>query len=102
MPAMDLTIFARFHARPGQAAAVEAALRDVVPKSRAEPGCLGIEAHRSIQDPDLFFIHSRWLDVAAFERHAELPHTVRFVAAVTAAIDHPLEVARAQPLDPPV
>jgi len=98
---MDLTIFARFHARPGQAAAVEAALREVVPPTRAEPGCLHIEAHRSIQDADLFFIHSRWLDLAAFERHADLPHTVRFLAAMAPLIDHPLEVSRARPLDPP-
>jgi len=98
---MNLTIFARFHSRPGQAAAVEAALREVVPQSRAEAGCLGIEAHRSIQDPDLFFIHSRWRDLAAFERHAALPHTERFVATMTPLIDHPLEVSRASPLEPP-
>ncbi|MEP6475397.1 MAG: putative quinol monooxygenase [Gemmatimonadota bacterium] len=98
---MDLTIFARFHSRPGQAAAVEAALRAVVPPSRREPGCLGIEAHRSVQDADIFFIHSRWVDLAAFEGHATLPHTVAFLATMGPLIDHPLEVSRARPLDPP-
>src|SRR4051794_10520322 len=101
MPAMHLTIFARFHARPGQAEAMDVALRQVAPPTRAEPGCLGIEAHRSIQDPDLFFIHSRWVDEAAFERHAALPHTVAFIAAAQALVDQPLEVSRARPLDPP-
>jgi quinol monooxygenase YgiN len=97
---MELTIFARFHARDGQADAVAAALREVVPPSRAEPGCVAIEAYRSIQDPDLFFISSRWVDEAAFELHARLPHTVTFLARVQPLIDHPLEVSRTRPLDP--
>jgi quinol monooxygenase YgiN len=93
---MGLTIFARFHARPGQAGAVAAALREVVGPSQAEAGCLGIEAFRSIQDPDLFFIHSRWIDEPAFEVHAALPHTLLFLATVQALIDHPLDVSRTE------
>ena len=96
---MELSIFGRFHARPGQAEALAAALREVVPPSRAEPGCLLIEAYRSIQDADLFHIHSRWVDEAAFELHAGLAHTVAFLARVQPLIDQPLEVSRARPLD---
>ncbi|HEV7386756.1 MAG TPA: putative quinol monooxygenase [Phenylobacterium sp.] len=96
---MELSIFGRFHAGPGQAEAVAAALGDVVPPSRAEPGCAFIEAYRSIQDPDLFHIHSRWVDEAAFELHAGLAHTVAFLERVRPLIDHPLEVSRARPLD---
>jgi quinol monooxygenase YgiN len=98
---MELTVFARFHARPGQAAAVAAALREVVGPSRAEPGCLAIETFRSIQDADLFFIHSRWIDHAAFEVHAALPHTLLFLATVRTLVDHPLEVSRTEPLTSP-
>jgi quinol monooxygenase YgiN len=98
---MQLTIFGRFHARPGQAQAVAAAIGEVAPPTRAEPGCLWIETYRSIQDPDLFFINSRWTDEAAFEAHAALPHTRAFLARVEGLIDHPLEVARTAPLDPP-
>jgi len=36
---MELFIFARFHAREGEEAAVAAALRDVIGPSRAEPDC---------------------------------------------------------------
>ena len=95
---MELFIFARFHGREGQEAAVAAALRDVISPSRAEPGCIAIAAYRSIRDPRLFFIHSRWIDEAAFEIHAELPHTVRFMERVQQLIDHPLEVTRAHPI----
>ena len=93
---MELFIFARFHARPGNEGGVEEALLDVVAPSREEPGCLSIHAFRSSRDPRLFYIHSRWNDEAAFERHAGLPHTIHFVERVGSLIDHPLEVTRAE------
>jgi quinol monooxygenase YgiN len=93
---MELFIFARFHARPGHESAVEKALRDVIGPSSEEPGCLSIGAFRSTRDPQLFHVHSRWKDEAAFEIHAGLPHTVRFLERVAPLIDHPLDVTRAQ------
>jgi quinol monooxygenase YgiN len=96
---MELYIFGRFHAREGQDDAVAAALREVIGPSRREPGCLAIEHFRSIRDPRLFYVHSRWIDEAAFETHAGLPHTVRFLEQVQPLIDHPLDVTRARPLD---
>lgn len=95
---MELFIFARFHAREGQDATVAAALRAVVAPTRAEPGCIAITAFRALRDARLFYIHSRWQDEAAFERHAELPHTRHFLAQVEPAIDHPLDIARTEPL----
>jgi quinol monooxygenase YgiN len=97
---MELFIFARFHATPGQDQAVEAALRDVIGPTRKEPGCLAIEAYRSTRDPRLFYIHSRWIDEAAFEIHAGLAHTVRFIERVRTLIDHDLDITRARPLPP--
>jgi quinol monooxygenase YgiN len=96
---MELTIFGRFHAREGHEAAVAAAIREVVGPTRAEAGCLEIESYGSIQDPALFYIHSRWIDDAAFEAHALLPHTVRFLEKVEPLIDHPLDVAQARPVE---
>ena len=98
---MELFIFGRFHARKGQEDAVAAALREVIGPSRKEPGCLAIDAYLSNRDPGLFYIHSRWIDEAAFEAHAGLSHTVLFLKRVQPLIDHPLDVTRAQPLDPP-
>jgi quinol monooxygenase YgiN len=72
---MELFIFGRFHAREGEEEAVAAALREVVGASRIEAGCLAIAAFRSARDPRLHWVHSRWIDEAAFEAHIELPHT---------------------------
>jgi quinol monooxygenase YgiN len=93
---MEMFIFARFHARPGDEAAVADALHDILAPSREEPGCLSIHAFRSTRDPRVFYIHSRWKDEAAFDHHASLPHTVRFVERVKLLIDHPLDVTRAR------
>jgi quinol monooxygenase YgiN len=95
---MELFIFGRFHARAGEESAVAAVIREVVVPTREEPGCLFIQAYRSIRDPRLFYIHSRWVDDASFEAHAELPHTLRFLERVEALIDHPLDVTRARPI----
>ena len=43
---MELFIFARFHARPGNEAAVADAMRDCLAPTREEPGCLGIHHFR--------------------------------------------------------
>jgi quinol monooxygenase YgiN len=95
---MDLFIFARFHARPGQEGAAAEALLEVLAPTREEPGCRSIHAFRSTRDPQLFYIHSRWQDEAAFDRHASLPHTARFVARMEPLIDHPFDVARTSQL----
>jgi quinol monooxygenase YgiN len=96
---MELAIFARFHARPDCEGELAAAIHEVVPQSRAEPGCLGIHAFRSTREASLFYIHSRWKDEAAFEHHAGLAHTVRFLERVQPLIDHPLDVHRTREID---
>jgi quinol monooxygenase YgiN len=95
---MELFIFARFHAREGREEAAAAALREVVGPTAAEPGCLAIGAFRASLDPRLFFIHSRWVDEAAFDLHAVLPHTVLFIRRMNELTDQPVEVVRTLPL----
>jgi quinol monooxygenase YgiN len=91
---MELFVIARFHARAGQAAAIEAALREEAGDARAEAGCVSFHVFRSTRDPGLFFIQSRWQDEAAFDHHAALPHTVRFLERVEPLIDHARDVTR--------
>jgi quinol monooxygenase YgiN len=92
---MELFIFARFHARPGNEAGVESALRKVIVPTRKESGCLSIHAFRSIKDAGLFYIHSRWVDEAGFDNHVEQPHTAQFVEEVQPLVDHELDTTRA-------
>jgi quinol monooxygenase YgiN len=57
---MEIFIFARFQTRSRAETEVEAALREVVPPSRAEGGCMSLHVFRSIRDSQVFYIHSRW------------------------------------------
>ena len=95
---MEIFIFARLHSRPGKRQELMQAMFEVQGPTREEPGCLGYGAFRSLSDPDEFYIHSRWKDMAAFERHAELAHTLRFLEAVAPLLDHPLKVVRSEQL----
>lgn len=92
----ELFIFARFHAKEGLHDQVAATIREVLAPTRQEPGCLAIDAFRATRDRRLFYIHSRWKDEAAFDHHAQLPHTVRFVEKIQTLIDHPLDVTRTE------
>jgi len=90
----EIFIFARLHARPGKQREVHQAMFDVQGPTRKEPGCLSYSAFQSVRDPDEFYIHTCWKDMAAFDHHAELPHTVRFVEVVEPLLDHPFKVTR--------
>jgi quinol monooxygenase YgiN len=95
---MEIFLFARLHARLGNRDAVRQAMFEVQEPTRQEPGCLSYGAFRSVRDPDEFYIHTRWKDMAAFELHAQLPHTVRFVESVEPLLDHPLKVTLSEQL----
>jgi quinol monooxygenase YgiN len=92
----EIFVFARLHARPGKREEVRRAMFDVQGPTRLEPGCLSYGGFHSVRDPDEFYIHTCWCDMAAFERHAELPHTVRFVENVEPLLDHPFRVTLAE------
>ena len=90
---MELFLFARLHARAGNADAVRQAILDVQGPTSNEPGCLEYHAFQSVRDPDEFYIHSRWQDAAAFDAHVALSHTKRFVECVEPLLDHRLQPA---------
>ena len=89
-----LFVFVRLHAREGCEADVAAAIHRVVDASRREPGCVGMSGFQSVRAPRLFYIHSKWVDEAAFDHHATLPHTRQFIEEVDAMVDEGREVTR--------
>ncbi len=87
---MSLHVFVRFEPRPGKEMEFRAELLRVIEPTRAEIGCVGIHVFESVREPFVFAIHSEWADEAAFELHAQLPHTVRFVGAAKELLTHPV------------
>lgn len=93
---MEQYVFVRLHARAGEEGAVERALCEVQGPSRGEVGCLSFHIYRSMRDRRLFYVHSQWSGEAAFQLHAELPHTVTFLKTVDALLDQPRDVTRTE------
>jgi quinol monooxygenase YgiN len=91
---MELFIFAPFHVRDGCDVEASAILLDQARRVREETGCLAIDTFASVRGPRLFYLHSRWIDEAAFDRHAELRDTLLFVTRMERLIDHPFDVTR--------
>jgi quinol monooxygenase YgiN len=95
---MDLHFFARFHVEEGKEEEAVEAIRAVLGPSREEAGCIAIRAFRSIRHPKLFVIHSCWIDEAAFDLHAKLPHTIRFIETMNELVDERPEMSRTHEL----
>jgi quinol monooxygenase YgiN len=86
--------FIRFEPRPGKADEFREEVLKVNGPSREEPGCIRIDVFESLREPITFAIHSEWVDEAAFELHATLPHTVRFLESAEKLLTHPVQGLR--------
>ena len=93
---MSVHFLVQFEPRPGRDMEFREELLRVVGPSRAEAGCLGMRLFESIRKPVVFAIHSEWVDEAAFELHAGLAHTVRFLEAAEELLTHPLRGMRSR------
>ena len=91
---MSFHFIVRFGPGLTEAAAFREELLSVVEPSRQEPGCVRMEVFESVRQPPIFAIHSEWTDEAAFELHASLPHTTRFLAAAEKLLRRPVEGLR--------
>ena len=91
---MSMHLFVRFEPRAGKANEFRQELRRVVEPTRAEAGCIAVDAFESWRGPFTFAIHSQWVDEASFELHAGLPHTVRFLKAADGLLTHEVKGLR--------
>lgn len=71
-------VFALLEARPDHVHDVEAALRDLLARTRDEPGALGYAVHR-VSD-DTFLVHERYVDQAACDAHFATGYVTDFLA----------------------
>ena len=95
---MELVIFGRFHAIEGNEETVRATIAEVVPQTRAEPGCLDIRLFESTNFPGVFYIHSVWRDDAALDAHREFPHMKRFLALLDSLTSNQVKAIRTHQL----
>jgi quinol monooxygenase YgiN len=99
MDGKPLHFLVRLEPKPGKEAGFREELLRVVESTRAEVGCLAIHVYESLREPFEFAIHSQWVDETAFELHAKLPHTVRFVEAAEELLTHPVQGLRSREIE---
>ena len=71
---MPYVVAATYTTKPGQEAKVEEILRTMAPLSRSEPGCVSFQAHRSPENPRVFFLYEQYVDEGGYHQHMETPH----------------------------
>jgi quinol monooxygenase YgiN len=91
---LSVHFLVRFEPLPGKEMEFRQEMLWNLEPTRAEIGCVAIHLFESLREPSVFAIHSEWVDEAAFELHAELPHTVRFLKAAEKLLAHPVQGLR--------
>lgn len=91
---MPLHTLVRFEPIPGKEQQLREELKSLLEPTRAEPGCISIHLYEALRDPLVFYIHSEWMDEAAFGAHTKLPHMARFLGLVGGLVTHPVKRIR--------
>lgn len=79
---MSYAVFATYTVRAGEEEAVIEALEAMTPLTRGEQGCLVYVAHRSAEDPTVFFLYEQYVDEDAFKAHVASEHFERHIKGV--------------------
>ena len=96
---MSVHFFVRFEPQPGKDKEFRNELLKVIEASRTEPGCMAIRGFESLRAPAVFWIHSEWVDEAAFDLHAQLPHTIGFLQDAERLLTHPIQGMRSREIE---
>jgi quinol monooxygenase YgiN len=86
------TNLAQMRAKSGRSDDLGAALESLVAPSRAEPGCIIYQVHRSTEDPDQWMVYEVWASPADLEKHFTLPHMQAFIARVPELVEGDLDL----------
>jgi quinol monooxygenase YgiN len=76
---MAYIVAAKWRAKPGKEGRLAELCAEMTQPSRAEPGNLFYQAHRSVEDPQLFYLYEQYVDEAGYEAHMESEHFTRLV-----------------------
>lgn len=88
---MAIGVFARWYPRQGREAEVERLLRRMRARTRAEPGCLRYELHRTA---DGFLLYEQYVDLDAIAAHHATPHYRELVLRRAPALVERREILR--------
>lgn len=87
-------------AKPQQRENLKEALRELVPPTRLEPGCLDYALFQLKETPDTFYVRESWRGQQALDTHVGLPHFQKFVAQMEFLLAEPLQLIYLDPVEP--
>ena len=76
---MAYVVTAKWRAKPGKEARLAEICDEMTEPSRSEPGNLFYQAHRSPEDPQLFYLYEQYTDEAGYQAHMDSEHFTRLV-----------------------
>ena len=76
---MAYVVAAKWRANEGEEEKIREIIEIMTPLSREEPGCLFYQAHRSAEDPRLFFLYEQYDGEAGYEAHMATEHFEKYV-----------------------
>lgn len=90
----QLTIVAILHARRGLEEELGRRLEELVTPTRAEPGCINYDLHRSNTDKALWVLYENWVSPAALDIHFATDLLVRLLADADELLAQPFQLHR--------
>jgi quinol monooxygenase YgiN len=76
---MAYVVAALYRSKPGEEDRILKVLETMAPLSRQEPGCLFYQAHRSPDDPRVFFLYEQYTDEAGYQAHMASEHFEKYI-----------------------
>jgi len=76
---MAYVVSALWRANEGEEERIARIVEELTEPSRAEPGVLFYQAHRSPDDPRLFYLYEQYVDTAGYKAHQNTEHFQRLV-----------------------
>jgi quinol monooxygenase YgiN len=76
---MAYVVSALWRANEGEEERIARIIEELTEPSRAEPGVLFYQAHRSLDDPRLFYLYEQYVDEGGYEAHQNTEHFQRLV-----------------------
>lgn len=90
----QLTLIAFIRAKKGMSDELGRRLATLVEPSRAEPGNVNYDLHRSDEDPDTWVLYENWKEAADLTAHFELPYLKAFLATLPEILEGEMDLRR--------
>jgi quinol monooxygenase YgiN len=92
MSGKQVTVLARFKAKPGMEEKAKQAILACVAPTRAEAGCINYDLHQDPNDRAVFILYENWASKEILEQHLETPHLLGLKAQSDELFAEPLDI----------